>query len=233
MSQATDEMQASASTRSSIASRQRCASARLRVARMNDFMRRRHGEHEQALSERGRALPRPRVRGRARPARTSSELLEELERLRALEEFLKQQGERFRGGDEQADYETAQEVREQIEALQQMAQDLAERQLRVDLAGAAARRCSATRPRSRSSCCATSSRTSARGRLPPRARRRAHAARDPPDRRLGARRRLQRAAQGARGRARDAERGVGDAAARTRRGPGSSATPSGSTSVAP
>jgi len=52
------------------------------------------------------------------------ELLEELDRLRKLEQFVQQRGRRFRGG-ERADYETAQQIRERIEALEQMARDLA------------------------------------------------------------------------------------------------------------
>jgi uncharacterized protein with von Willebrand factor type A (vWA) domain len=52
------------------------------------------------------------------------ELLDQLDRLRKLEQFLQQRGRRFRGG-ERADYETAQQIRERIEALEQMARDLA------------------------------------------------------------------------------------------------------------
>jgi len=51
-------------------------------------------------------------------------LLAELDRLRALEHFLAQRGARFRGS-EPADYETAQRVRERIEALERLARDLA------------------------------------------------------------------------------------------------------------
>ena len=54
-----------------------------------------------------------------------SELLEEQERLKQLEDFLQQRGDRFHGP-ESADYETAQEVRERIEALEQMVRDLQE-----------------------------------------------------------------------------------------------------------
>lgn len=53
------------------------------------------------------------------------ELLEELERLRALERFQQQRGRRFRGP-EAADYETAQRIREEIDALERLARDLAE-----------------------------------------------------------------------------------------------------------
>jgi uncharacterized protein with von Willebrand factor type A (vWA) domain len=45
--------------------------------------------------------------------------------MRGLEQFLQERGERFRGS-ERADYETAQDVRERIEALEQLARDLAE-----------------------------------------------------------------------------------------------------------
>ena len=53
------------------------------------------------------------------------ELLAEQDRLRQLEDFLKQHGQKFRGR-ESADYETAQQVREQVEALENMARALAE-----------------------------------------------------------------------------------------------------------
>jgi uncharacterized protein with von Willebrand factor type A (vWA) domain len=52
------------------------------------------------------------------------ELLAEQDRLRALEDFVREHGSRFRGK-QSADYEQAQEIRERIEALQQLAQDLA------------------------------------------------------------------------------------------------------------
>jgi uncharacterized protein with von Willebrand factor type A (vWA) domain len=51
-------------------------------------------------------------------------LLEELERMRALEGFLAERGERFRG-DEAADYETAQQIRERIQALERLGRALA------------------------------------------------------------------------------------------------------------
>jgi len=56
------------------------------------------------------------------------ELLEELEGLRRLEEFLRERGERFRGS-EAADYETAQDVRRRIEGLEALARALAEGRL--------------------------------------------------------------------------------------------------------
>jgi uncharacterized protein with von Willebrand factor type A (vWA) domain len=91
--------------------------------RMNDFLERRHdgsGDVADAV-ERFRDHP-----FEDEEAETDyRELLEELERLRALEQFQRERGERFRGG-EAADYETAQEIRQRIEALEQMARDLAE-----------------------------------------------------------------------------------------------------------
>jgi uncharacterized protein with von Willebrand factor type A (vWA) domain len=91
--------------------------------RMNGFLERRHGDatslaeaierfgdHEFEDEEAGEDY---------------RELLEELERLRALERFRKERGGRFRGC-EAADYETAQEIRERIEQIERMARDLAE-----------------------------------------------------------------------------------------------------------
>jgi uncharacterized protein with von Willebrand factor type A (vWA) domain len=92
-------------------------------SRMNDFMDRRHAE-TQSLSERIE-----RFRGYefedAEAGEAFQKLLAELERLQALEEFQRQQGRRFRGA-ESADYETAQQIREEMEALQQLARDLAQ-----------------------------------------------------------------------------------------------------------
>ncbi|HVP31486.1 MAG TPA: hypothetical protein VMW35_20250 [Myxococcota bacterium] len=56
------------------------------------------------------------------------ELLEELDRLRALERFQREQGRRFRGP-EAAGYEEAQRLRERFEALQALAKALAEGRL--------------------------------------------------------------------------------------------------------
>jgi len=53
------------------------------------------------------------------------DLLAELDELRKLEDFLREHGPRFRGG-EAADYETAQEVRERIEEILRLARDLAQ-----------------------------------------------------------------------------------------------------------
>ena len=91
--------------------------------RLNDFLERRHRESA-GLSD---ALEAFRDHEFADEAAGDEirELLEELDRLRALEEFQQQRGERFRG-EEAADYETAQQIREQIQALEQLRQDLAE-----------------------------------------------------------------------------------------------------------
>jgi uncharacterized protein with von Willebrand factor type A (vWA) domain len=91
--------------------------------RMNDFLGRRHAEVN-SLSE---AIDRFRDHEfEDEPAGEEfRDLLEELDRLRQLEEFRREQGERFRGA-ESADYETAQQIRERIEALQQLAKDLAD-----------------------------------------------------------------------------------------------------------
>jgi uncharacterized protein with von Willebrand factor type A (vWA) domain len=98
------------------------AAAGFESARMNDFLERRHAPHG-SLSE---AIERFRdhVFEDAQAGEEFAELLAELERLRRLESFLREHGARFRG-DDAADYETAQAVREQLEALERMAQDLA------------------------------------------------------------------------------------------------------------
>jgi uncharacterized protein with von Willebrand factor type A (vWA) domain len=92
--------------------------------RMNDFLERRHDESVSAVSE---AIERFRDHEFEDEDAGDDfrELLEELDRLRELERFQREQGARFRGP-ESADYETAQEIRERSEALQQMARDLAE-----------------------------------------------------------------------------------------------------------
>ncbi len=92
-------------------------------ARMNDFLERRHSEASQ-LSD---AIERFRDHEfeDAEAGDDFRELLEELDRLRSLEEFLEQRGQRFRGN-ESADYETAQEVRERIQQLEALARALAE-----------------------------------------------------------------------------------------------------------
>jgi uncharacterized protein with von Willebrand factor type A (vWA) domain len=95
-------------------------------SRMNDFMNRRHGQ-AQSLSD---AIERFRDYEfeDSEAGEAFQELLAELERLRALEDFQRQQGRRFRGA-EAADYRTAQQIREEIESLERLARDLAEGKL--------------------------------------------------------------------------------------------------------
>jgi len=89
---------------------------------VNEFMERRHREHA-SLSD---AVESFRDHGfeNESAGEEFAELLAELDRLRELEQFQAEQGERFQGP-EAADYETAQQIREQFEALQQLARDLA------------------------------------------------------------------------------------------------------------
>ena len=88
---------AAGSTRSSTAS-----SAALRErhgfesSRLNEFLARRHARGRRALARRSSASPSIASRT-SRRATTYRELLEELERLRALEQFLQREGRRFRG----------------------------------------------------------------------------------------------------------------------------------------
>jgi uncharacterized protein with von Willebrand factor type A (vWA) domain len=91
-------------------------------ARMNAFLALRHAE-PRSLSERIERFRDHRFEDRS-AGEEFRELLEELERMRALERFLEQRGDRFRGR-EPADYETAQRVRERIEALERLGRDLA------------------------------------------------------------------------------------------------------------
>ncbi|HEU4427195.1 MAG TPA: hypothetical protein VFT98_00440, partial [Myxococcota bacterium] len=87
---------------------------------LNDFLEKRH--REGSLSERIEALrDHEFLDDDAREA--FQELLAELDRLKELEEFLRENAQRFRGK-ESAGYEQAQEIRERIQALQQLAQDL-------------------------------------------------------------------------------------------------------------
>ena len=92
-------------------------------ARMNEFLERRHAPD----AELSRAIERYRDWRFEDPeaGQAYRELLEEVERLRRLEQFLRERGERF-SGSEPADYETAQQVRERIERLEQLARSLAE-----------------------------------------------------------------------------------------------------------
>lgn len=91
-------------------------------ARHNDFMSRRHAEPGSPVSD---ALERFRdwAFEDASAGEDFAELLAELDRLRALERFREQQGRRFQG-DEAADYDTAQEIRESVERLQALARAL-------------------------------------------------------------------------------------------------------------
>ncbi len=91
-------------------------------ARLNEFLARRHAEGG------GLAEALERFRDHAfqdeEAGRAFRELLEELERLRALEDFVRRRGAEFRGA-EAADYETAQEIRERVLALEKLARELA------------------------------------------------------------------------------------------------------------
>ncbi len=95
-------------------------------SRMNEFLTRRHAEHER-LSDRIEAL-RDHAFEDPEAAREYAELLAELERLRALEAFLDAEGQRFRGSEE-ADYEQAQEIRERLAAMVELARRLREGEL--------------------------------------------------------------------------------------------------------
>ena len=97
-------------------------SAGYESARMNDFLERRHAQAEH-LSD---AIERHRDWSfeDEEAGEDFERLAGELERLRELERFLRERGGRFRGA-ETADYETAQRVRERIEALEGLARDLA------------------------------------------------------------------------------------------------------------
>jgi uncharacterized protein with von Willebrand factor type A (vWA) domain len=87
---------------------------------LNEFLDKRH--RQGPLSERIEALrDHEFLDDEARE--TIQELLAELDRLRQLEEFLKENAQRFRGK-QSAGYEEAQQIRERIQALQQLANDL-------------------------------------------------------------------------------------------------------------
>jgi uncharacterized protein with von Willebrand factor type A (vWA) domain len=87
---------------------------------LNEFLDKRH--RAGALSERIEALrDHEFLDDEARDA--FRELLAELDRLKQLEEFLKENAQRFRGK-QQAGYEQAQQIRERMQALQQLANDL-------------------------------------------------------------------------------------------------------------
>ena len=90
--------------------------------RMNEFLDRRHAPAAKVSD----AIERFRdwEFADAEAGEQFRELLDELGRTRKLEEFLAKRGDRFRG-QQAADYETAQQIRERIEALEQLARDLA------------------------------------------------------------------------------------------------------------
>jgi uncharacterized protein with von Willebrand factor type A (vWA) domain len=92
-------------------------------SRLNDFLARRHADAA-PLSETIERFAEHRFEDEA-AGEDYRELREELERLRALERFLQHEGKRFRGS-EAADYETAQAVRERLEAIAKLSRDLAE-----------------------------------------------------------------------------------------------------------
>lgn len=92
-------------------------------ARVNDFLERRHQENRR-LSDRIERF-RDHEFEDEQAGSDFQELLDELDGMRELEDFLQQRGERFRG-DEAADYDAAQEIRERIQQLEQMGRDLAE-----------------------------------------------------------------------------------------------------------
>jgi uncharacterized protein with von Willebrand factor type A (vWA) domain len=90
-------------------------------AAMNGFMDRRHDE----ATKRSDRVERFRDYGfeDEQAARDFAELLAELDALKQLEDFMEERGERFRGT-ESADYDEAQDIREQIQALEKMMQQL-------------------------------------------------------------------------------------------------------------
>jgi uncharacterized protein with von Willebrand factor type A (vWA) domain len=94
---------------------------KLESERMNSFLARRHAEDARLSDAIARFSDWEFEDAEAGEA--FRELLGELERLRALEEFLRRRGERFRGP-ERAGYEQAQEIRERVEALEKLARDL-------------------------------------------------------------------------------------------------------------
>lgn len=92
-------------------------------AALNEFLERRYRDHA-SLSDAIEAF-RDHAFLDGEAEADFQALLDELERLRELEKFQREQGARFRGS-EAADYETAQRLREELESLQRLAQDLAE-----------------------------------------------------------------------------------------------------------
>ena len=91
--------------------------------RMNEFQERRHGDSPK-LSDRIERMAGHEFQDEA-AGDDFKELQAELDRLKKLEQFQSGRGQRFRGR-EAADYETAQQIRERMEQLEQLARDLAE-----------------------------------------------------------------------------------------------------------
>ena len=89
---------------------------------MNQFLDRRHGDSSK-ISDRIERL-RAYAFQDEQAGRDFAELLAEFDALKELEDFLAERGERFRGN-EAADYDEAQQIRQQIQAIEQMMQQLA------------------------------------------------------------------------------------------------------------
>ncbi len=94
--------------------------------RMNGFLARRHAS-DASLTERIERFREHRFED-PQADEEYRQLLEELERMRALERFLAERGNRFRGS-EAADYETAQRIRERMLALERLGRELASGEL--------------------------------------------------------------------------------------------------------
>jgi uncharacterized protein with von Willebrand factor type A (vWA) domain len=94
--------------------------------KMNDFLERRHSP-SRTLAERIERFADYEFENEE-AAEAYAELKQQLDELKALEEFLKQHGPAFRGRT-RADYETAQQVRRQLQATQQMMRALREGKL--------------------------------------------------------------------------------------------------------
>ena len=85
--------------------------------KLNDFLERRHSDASGLAQRIERFLDYEFEDDEA--AEAFAELKQQLEELKALEEFLKQHRDKFRG-QKQADYDTAQQVRKQLQSLEQM-----------------------------------------------------------------------------------------------------------------
>lgn len=93
---------------------------------MNDFMQRRHGEHKRLSDAIARFQDYEFQNAEA--AEQYELLKQELDELRALEDFIGKMGESF-DGPQAADYETAQDIRRRMEGMQQAADALREGRL--------------------------------------------------------------------------------------------------------